>query len=86
MRLIWSERALTNLGDVHARAPVQARRLQLVVESLREAPFPGMHRRLPDRLEEHVLTSPPYAVFYVLSGDTLTILRIEDARRRITPW
>lgn len=82
---MWSRRALDNLSDISDVAPVQARRLQGNVEALVRSPFPGMYRRVEGRPGEHVLPLPPHAVFYVVEGDTLTVLRVIDSRRRKEP-
>ena len=86
MRLVWSDESLRDLRDIFERAPVQARRIHLLTEGLRDAPFPGMYRRVPERPGEHVLSVPPYAVFYAIDGDIVTISTIIDARRRREPW
>jgi plasmid stabilization system protein ParE len=83
---MWSRRALDNLSDIVERAPVQARRLQENVEALVRAPFPGMYRRVEGRPGEHVLGVPPHVVFYVIEGDTLTVLQLVDSRRLREPW
>lgn len=86
MRLIWSDRSLDDLRDLHDRAPVQARRVQALTEGLRDLPFPGMYRRVVEEPGEHVLSVPPQAVFYAVEGDSMTVLRIVDSRRRQEPW
>jgi hypothetical protein len=45
-----------------------------------------MYRRVEGRPGEHVLPLPPHAVFYVVEGGTLTVLRVTDSRRRKQPW
>ncbi len=46
-----------------------------------------MYRRVElGRLDEHVLSVPPHAVFYAVKGDELTVLTIIDSRRRREPW
>ncbi len=87
MRLVWSRRSLQRLAQLAERAPVQARLVQQSVEVLVRSPFPGMYRRVESgRSDEHVLSVRPHAVFYVVKGDTLTVLTIVDSRRRREPW
>ena len=87
MRLLWSTEALDGLEDVAARAPRGAAHLVEAVEWLVASPFPGMHRILTGQLkDQHVLSVPPYVVFYAIEGDQLTVLTVTDARRRRRPW
>lgn len=86
MRLIWSEAALADLEDLTPRAPRAAGRLYETIGWLHRQPFPAMFRGLRGRPGEHVLPLPPYAVFYVVEGDTVTVLRIVDSRRQLEPW
>lgn len=86
MRLIWSGLSLRRLGEIAERAPVQAKHVQQSVEALVRLPFPGMYRRVEERLDLHVLSVPPHAVFYVIEGDDLKVLTIIDSRRRKEPW
>jgi len=86
VRLVWSEAALADLEGIVARAPRAAGHLYEAVGWLQSQPFPGMFRRLRDRPNEHVLPLPPRAIFYVVEGDTITVLRIVDGRQRREPW
>ena len=83
---MWSRPALDDLRDISERALVQGRRLQGNVEALVRSSFPGMYRRVEGRPGEHVLPVPPHAVFYVIEGDTLIVLRLVDSRRRQEGW
>lgn len=87
MRLHWSTEALAGLEAVAERAPRGAAHLVEAVEWLVASPFPGMHRLLTGRREgQHVLSVPPYVVFYAIEGDQLTVLTVTDARRLRRPW
>jgi plasmid stabilization system protein ParE len=86
LRLVWTDEALADLENIAERAPRAAEHVLDAVEWLVEIPFPGMFRRLTERPEEHVLTVPPYVVFYRVAGDELEVLTIEDGRRRRTAW
>jgi hypothetical protein len=87
LRLPWSSEALAGLEAIAERAPRGAAHLVEAVEWLVASPFPGMHRRSADRPEgQHVLSVPPYVVFYAIEGDELTVLTVTDARRLRRPW
>jgi plasmid stabilization system protein ParE len=90
VRLLWSDEALADLDEVARRAPRQARWVHAAIEALADAPFPGMYRQLEGRPDEHVLSVPPYAVFYLITGPLagvqLVVLRIRDSRRRRESW
>jgi len=86
LRLRWADEALSDLEAVADQAPRAAEHLLDAVEWLVESPFPAMYRRLEERRGEHVLTVPPYAVFYRIDGDELLVLTVEDSRRRPTAW
>ena len=86
MRLVWDDRALVDLDSVSDRAPRGAADVYREIQRLVRSPFPGMYRRVEGRLNEHVQPVPPYAVFYEIEGDSLTITAIADARRRREPW
>jgi hypothetical protein len=45
-----------------------------------------MHRGLAGRTGQHVLSVPPYVVFYAIEGDERTVLTVTDAPRRRQPW
>lgn len=83
---MWMDEAIRALGAVHDRAPLGARAIVLAVDTLAGSPFPAMYRRVEERPEEHVLSAPPYAVFYRVDGDTLTVVGVADVRRRQDPW
>lgn len=83
---MWSRRALDDLKDISERALGQGRRVQGNVEALVRSPFPAMYRRVEGRPGEHVLPMPPHAVFYLIEGDTLIVLRLVDSRRRRERW
>ena len=67
-------------------APMGAADVHEAVLRLLESPFPGMYRRVEGRPEEHVLSVRPYVVFYRVDGDSLTVLSVEDVRRRRERW
>jgi hypothetical protein len=35
---------------------------------------------------EHIMSVPPYAVFYRVDGERITVLTIKDGRRVRAPW
>jgi hypothetical protein len=75
LRLVWSSEALAGLENVAERAPRGAAHLVEAVEWLVDSPFPSMHRLLTGRQQgQHVLSVPPYVVFYAIEGDQLTVL------------
>lgn len=85
MRLMWADRALSDLHAVHDRAPRQAQAVVTEVEWLVASPFPGMFRRITGRPRDHVLVVSPHIVIYRVDGDTLVLLRVIDGRRYIDP-
>jgi len=82
VRLIWIDEAIEELRAIHERAPVRSQAIVRAVDVLVGSPFPEMYRRVEGRLEEHVLSVPPYALFYRVDGDSLTVLSVIDVRRR----
>ena len=86
MRLVWDDQALADLDSVSDRAPRGAADVYRAIQRLVSLPFPGMYRRVEGRLNEHVLPVPPYAIFYEIEGDSLTITAITDVRRHREPW
>jgi len=48
------------------------------------------HRRREQILEgrpgEHIMSVPPYAVFYSVDSSAITVLTIKDGRQRRDPW
>lgn len=85
MRIGWSERALGDLEELVERAPRAARHVYESVVWLVAQPFPRMYRRIEGRRNDHALVVSPYVVLYRVDGDTLTVLRILDGRRRPEP-
>jgi len=86
VRLTWSEAALADLEGIVLRSPRTAGHLYEAVGWLQRQPFPGMFRRLRDRPNEHVLPLPPHAIFYIVEGDTINVLRTVESRQRREPW
>jgi len=77
---------LAELEEIYTRAPLQARAVVMAVDALVASPFPGMYRGIETRPGEHVMSVRPHAVFYMVKGDTLAVLAVEDSRRRVEPW
>ena len=86
MRVLWEDQALADLEAVADRAPRSAAHLYEAVRWLAGQRFPGAFRRLARDRPEHVLSVPPYIVIYRVDGDQLSVLALEDARRRREGW
>jgi hypothetical protein len=86
LRLLWRDEALVELEAIADYAPRGALHVVEAAEWLVASPFPHMHRELTGRPGDHVLSVPPFVVFYTVRGDLLTVVGVEDARRRREPW
>ncbi len=85
MRLMWADRALSELQTIHERAPRQAEAVVTEVEWLVASPFPAMYRRVTGRPRDHVLVVSPHVVIYRVDEDALIVLRVIDGRRHLDP-
>jgi plasmid stabilization system protein ParE len=81
VRLLWTDRAISDISEIATHAPVRAERLVAVIEWLARSPFPAMYRGIPGRPDQHVLPGDPYVVIYKVDGDTLMVRSIQDGRR-----
>ena len=85
MRLVWEERALSDLA---ARAEWSLPQATAVVESMERMADRGFSLGKPtDQPGVRYWPVPPLGVLYSVVGDELRVLRVVDIRRlRRAPW
>ncbi len=86
MRLLWSEDALRDLEVIADRAPRAAHHVYDSVRWLAGQQFAHLFRPIVGRPGEHIMSVPPYVVFYGVDGDAIIVLTIKDGRQVRDPW
>ena len=83
MRLVWSERALGDLGQAADWSLLQAEALVNSLSWMAETGFSlGRHVSGTDDVYWPV---PPLGAFYRIDSNTMYVLRVIDPRRRVEP-
>ncbi len=91
MRVVWSERALARLQQLHdyiARdQPINARRViqRLLDRETQLATHPRSGRLVPEYEDPEVreLIEPPYRVLYRVDADTVIVLSVRHSAERL---
>jgi len=79
-RLVWTERALSQLETAAEWSRVQAAAVVAAVERLAETGF--SLGRPASGTDELYWPIPPLGIFYTVYGSTLEVVEIVDRRRR----
>ncbi|MBJ7607862.1 MAG: hypothetical protein JF887_00310 [Candidatus Dormibacteraeota bacterium] len=84
MRLLWSERALVDLGRAAEWSISQAEAVVNAMTWMAETGF-SLGRHVAGA-EDLYWPAPPLGVFYRVESETMHVLRVIDVRRRREPW
>jgi transposase len=84
LRLLWTEHVLSDLANAAGWSRVQAEAVVNAMTWMAETGF-SLGRRIRQSGERY-WPVPPLGVVYRVQGDTMIVLEVIDARRRVEPW